>query len=152
MALEIAHPASFLMSNSACWRRWTRGRIIFASITACTYQINVTIVLNRHFKLLSEVYAETREELCFSDISSKLLTEQIMIRQFRRLQKTLKCKQTKPYLPFIYTWPVFYHKAESITKAKFGTCIWALFPAVIFEIVQQASFLMLFLWFWVRSW
>lgn len=30
------------------------------------------------------------------------------------------------------------------------TCIWSLFPAVIFEIVQQASFLILFLWFWVN--
>ena len=30
------------------------------------------------------------------------------------------------------------------------TCIWSLLPAVIFETVQQASFLMLFLWFCVN--
>ena len=32
------------------------------------------------------------------------------------------------------------------------TCIWVLFPAVILEIVQHASFLILFLWFCKRSW
>jgi len=35
VAFEIAQAASFLMSNSACCRRFTRGRIILASITAC---------------------------------------------------------------------------------------------------------------------
>uniref|UniRef100_A0A2P2M0R7 Uncharacterized protein n=1 Tax=Rhizophora mucronata TaxID=61149 RepID=A0A2P2M0R7_RHIMU len=35
VALERAQAASFLISNSACWRRCTRGRIILASITAC---------------------------------------------------------------------------------------------------------------------
>lgn len=34
VALEIAQAASFLMSNSAFCNRCTKGRIIFASITA----------------------------------------------------------------------------------------------------------------------
>lgn len=40
VAFEIAHAASFLISNSACWRRCTRGKIILASITACRTWIN----------------------------------------------------------------------------------------------------------------
>ena len=47
VALEMAHAASFLMSNSADWRSSTRGCIIPAFITACF--INAYLDLYIHF-------------------------------------------------------------------------------------------------------
>jgi hypothetical protein len=41
-------------------------------------------------------------------------------------------------------------RRKHVRICKTRTCIWSLLPAVIFETVQQASFLMLFLWFWVN--
>ena len=38
VAFEIAHAASFLISNSAFWSKLTRGAIISAAITACNKQ------------------------------------------------------------------------------------------------------------------
>lgn len=42
-------------------------------------------------------------------------------------------------------------KRQAAGFILFDTCICSLIPAVMFEIVQQASFLMLFLWLWVNK-
>lgn len=42
-------------------------------------------------------------------------------------------------------------KRQAAGFILFDTCICSLLPAVMLEIVQQASFLMLFLWLWVNK-
>jgi hypothetical protein len=59
VAFEIAQAASFLMSNSACCRRFTRGRIILASITAC-FNRNTT----KMHALSNKKHLSQRKESC----------------------------------------------------------------------------------------
>lgn len=104
VAFEIAHAASFLISNSAFWSEWTRGAIRLASITV--YRITKKV---RNTKMKYDVYSPSKPR-----IYPKLC-------------------QTKKRL-----------------RVSACTWIWSLLPAVMFDIVQQASFLMLFLWLLVK--